>query len=72
MQTYEPNHEIFSAVITFVRATRADDRLQAGTLMQRERRKIIKQIADDVAKLHDVNADELIKVTARQMSGRLN
>lgn len=72
MQTYEANHEIFSAVMSFVRATRSDDRLQSGAIHQRERKKIIKQIANDVAKMHEVDADELIKVTALQLDGRLN
>lgn len=68
MRTYEPNHEIFSAVMTFVRATRNDDRLRQGATNQRARKKVIQQIADDVAKIHDVDASELIRVTARQMA----
>lgn len=68
MQAYEPNHEIYSAVMSFVRATRYDERLQVAKIAQRERKKVIKQIADDVAKIHDVDADELIKVAAHQMA----
>jgi hypothetical protein len=68
MQAYELNHEIYSAVMSFVRATRYDERLQVEKLAQRERKNIITQIAKNVAELHDVDADELIKVAAHQMA----
>jgi ATP-dependent 26S proteasome regulatory subunit len=54
--------------MSFVRATRYDERLQVEKLAQRERKNIITQIAKNVAELHDVDADELIKVAAHQMA----
>lgn len=68
MQAYEPNHEIYSAVMSFVRAVRYEERLQVDSIAPNERKNIITQIAKNIAEVHDVDADELVKVAAHQMA----